>query len=128
MNKASIIIICAVVILVFVGFGYQFFKQNESDSPVQSSTPTSTPRKSDDSAKALLERVGQLILLPTDEQPTVATVTNLEALKGQEFFRKAKVGYKVIIYIQAKKAILYDPVENRLIEVAPFDTSVNSQN
>jgi hypothetical protein len=70
--------------------------------------------------KDTVEKVSKLILLPTDEEPTVATVTNLEDLKDQPFFTNAKVGYKVLIYTKAKKAILYDPERNILVEVAPL--------
>src|SRR3989338_2914754 len=56
--------------------------------------------------KNLVEKVGKLIKLPEDELPTVATITDLERLKEQEFFAKAKVGDKVLLYPQAKKAFL----------------------
>ncbi|OGN17447.1 MAG: hypothetical protein A3F48_04405 [Candidatus Yanofskybacteria bacterium RIFCSPHIGHO2_12_FULL_41_9] len=62
-----------------------------------------------------------MLVLPTDEQPTVATVTDLEALKGQPFFLNAKIGYKVLIYTKAKKAILYDPQARKIVEVAPIN-------
>ena len=37
------------------------------------------------------------------------------------FFSKAKVGDKVIIYTNARKAILYDPVAGKIVEVAPVN-------
>jgi len=69
----------------------------------------------------LVGSVGRLIDLPTTETPTVATVNNLEALKGQEFFARAELGDKVLIYPVAKKAILYSPTKNKIIEVAPLN-------
>ncbi|MDO8560360.1 MAG: hypothetical protein Q7S23_05015 [bacterium] len=68
---------------------------------------------------SLLQRVGKLIVLPEGEEPTVATVNDPERLKVQPFFAKAKQGDKVLIYTNAKKAILYDPVANIIVEVAP---------
>ncbi len=62
------------------------------------------------------------MVLP-DEQPTVATVTDPEKLQSQEFFRQAKAGYKVLIFTAAKKAVLYDPVGNRIVEVGPLQTN-----
>ena len=70
--------------------------------------------------KNLVEKVGKLIKLPEDELPTVATITDLERLKEQEFFTKAKVGDKVLLYPQAKKAFLYDPLDNVILEVGPL--------
>jgi hypothetical protein len=69
----------------------------------------------------LINKIGRLIDLPTDEQPTIATVSEPEKLKEQAFFAKAKEGYKVIVYTKAKKAILYDPVADKIIEVAPVN-------
>ena len=71
--------------------------------------------------QALIERVGKLIALPQDEQPTIATVSDIEKLKGQPFFEKAKNGDKVLIYNKAKKAILYDPVADKIVEVGPVE-------
>ncbi len=74
----------------------------------------------------LLSKVGKLIVLPQDEQPTIATVTDLEKLKSQPFFEKAQLGDKVIIYTKAKKAILYRPEENKIVELAPLTTGLQS--
>ena len=69
--------------------------------------------------KSLVIKVGKLIVLPEGEEPTVATVTDPELLKDQPFFANAKTGDKVLIYTNARKAILYNPEENKIIEVAP---------
>lgn len=71
--------------------------------------------------KELIAEVGELILLPADEAPTVATVSDPEKLKDQPFFANAKAGDKVLIYTKAKKAFLYDPVGHKVVEVAPVN-------
>lgn len=72
-------------------------------------------------SQVLVEKIGKLILLPEGELPTVATVTNPEKLLGQPFFVNAKRGDKVLLYTQAKKAYLYDPIDNKLIDVGPLN-------
>lgn len=67
----------------------------------------------------LITEVGKLMVLP-DEVPTIATVSDLERLKTQPFFAQAKLGDKVLIYAVARKAILYSPVEKKIVEVAPL--------
>ena len=69
----------------------------------------------------LVEVIGKLIVLPVGEVPTIATVSDPEKLKDQTFFANAKVGDKVLIYVQAKKAFLYSVSLGKLIEVAPID-------
>lgn len=69
----------------------------------------------------IVKRLGRLIVLPDGEQPTVATVSDPERLKDQPFFVKAKKGDKVLIYTNARKAILYDPIADKIVEVAPLN-------
>ncbi len=72
-------------------------------------------------AEELVAVVGKLILLPKDELPTVATVSDPTKLSDQAFFAKAKVGDKVLLYPTSRKAYLYDPEANRVLEVAPIN-------
>lgn len=67
---------------------------------------------------SLTKSVGKLIELPTNETPQLATVSDITKLKDQAFFAKAQNGDKVLIFIKAKKAIIYRPSINRIIEVA----------
>ena len=71
--------------------------------------------------------VGKLIALPSDEKPTVATVSDAEKVKEQPFFKNAKNGDKVLIYTNAKKAILFRPSENRVIEVGAVNINQQPQ-
>src|SRR5579864_7664084 len=75
--------------------------------------------------ETLIDRVGKLIELPQGEQPTIATVSDYTKLQDQAFFQNAKNGDKVLIYSKAKKAILYDPQEDKIIEVAPVNLGQN---
>ena len=69
----------------------------------------------------VIEAVRAHLVLPEGEEPTIATVTDLKQLEGQPFFKNAKIGHKVLIYTEAKKAILYDPTIDRIVEVAPLN-------
>ena len=69
----------------------------------------------------LVAQVGELLVLPEGEQPTVATVSDVNLLGEQPFFANAKNGDRVLIYTSAKKAILYDPVANKIVEIAPIN-------
>lgn len=73
----------------------------------------------------LVAAVGKLMELPVGETPTVATVSDKDKLKDQAFFAHAQTGDKVLIYSNARKAILYRPSTNKIIEVAPLNITAN---
>lgn len=68
---------------------------------------------------ALIEKVSKIFALPKDETPTIATITDKEKLKDQAFFANAQNGDKVIIYSKSKKAIIYRPKENIIVNSGP---------
>lgn len=70
----------------------------------------------------ILSEVGKIIVLPPDETPQIATVTDVEKLRvNQPFFNAAKNGDKIIVY--SKKAILYDPVAKKIIDITIINPS-----
>jgi heme/copper-type cytochrome/quinol oxidase subunit 2 len=73
----------------------------------------------------VLAKVGAHIVLPKDEVPTLATVSDPEQLKKYPFFSNAEKGDKVLIYSLAKKAILYRPTGDKIVEIAPIITKTN---
>lgn len=63
-------------------------------------------------------KVGLLMTLPSDETPSLATVTDAEALKKEnQFYKEAQNGDKILIYVKSAKAILYRPSINKIISV-----------
>jgi len=72
-------------------------------------------------ATELMAKVSRLIVLPSGETPTIATISDPALLTGQQFFASAKKGDKVLIYTQAKKAILYSVLMDKIIDVAPLN-------
>ena len=121
-------VVVMIFIMVIVGTYYFFFKEDEEiSSNVQSSAKMVDPdekKAAESEAKDLISKVGKLIVLPIGEDPTIATVTDPKKLQDQAFFANAKLGYKVLIYMQARKAYLYDPERNKLVEVAPIATEI----
>ncbi|HVU06834.1 MAG TPA: hypothetical protein VHE10_03565 [Candidatus Paceibacterota bacterium] len=71
--------------------------------------------------KGLVSKIGRYIVLPADETPTLATVSDPARLKDQPFFANAVVGDKVLIYTNSRKAILWRPSLDKIIEVSPLN-------
>lgn len=111
----------AVVLLAALAGGYYFFTQ------YQTHQAQSNPQaQAQEEAKKLVEEVGKILDLPTGENPTVATITDITKLSDQPFFQKGKNGDKVLIYTNAGKAILYDPASKKVLDVAPVNIGTGS--
>ncbi len=106
------------LLFICVGGGVNWYMN--SDTPESAPSETETTENAALETQDILSRVGKLIVLPEGEEPTIATVTDPEKLQEQAFFARAKVGDKVLIYTQARKAYLFDPIQNILLEVAPL--------
>lgn len=78
-------------------------------------------QKKEETSGNVIKKVGMLMVLPEDETPTVATVTNMDSLLENPFFDNAMVGDRVIIYAKTGKAILFREKENKIIEVGPLN-------
>ena len=78
-------------------------------------------REPENELKQIVAKVDNLIELPSDEEPTLATISDQEKLKDQSFFANAQNEDKVLIYAKAGKAILYRPSTNKIVEVAPIN-------
>lgn len=71
--------------------------------------------------KELITKVSKLIMLPTGEEPVVATINDAAALiKDQVFYKGSKNGDVVLVYQKASKAIVYSPERNMIVNVGPI--------
>ncbi len=99
------------------GVAYYYYTQYQH-SQLLLKDPSAASKIEIQSVTASLKK---LMDLPTDEEPTIATIMDKEKLKDQPFFAKAENGDKVIIYTKAGKAILFRVSANRIIDVAPIN-------
>ena len=76
--------------------------------------------------RQLIKNVGKLVEIPSNETPTIATVSDASKVKDQAFFAKAQNGDKVLIFSQARRAILYRPSADKVIELAPINIGNNT--
>lgn len=118
-NKVVALILLLVIVGSGAAGGYYYNKYTDSQKEVKRlSNPQEAAKTQVNEAVA---SVGKLVDLPSGETPTLATVNDPTKLKDQTFFANAKVGDQVLIYTQAKKAVLYRPSTNRIIEIAPVN-------
>lgn len=119
-TRTLFFLIFLLVILALGAAGYYFWQyQTLLKNPEKLGTQEVTK---------LVAEVGEIIELPTGEEPQLATVTDVEAVKkDQPFFANASNGDKVLIYKTAKKAFLYRPSAKKIIEVGPVTTDESAQ-
>ncbi len=112
-------IVSIILVLIFLGLvgstGYFFYQYQQLKKQYQNSSTAVSAQ-----TQQIVDEVKKLMLLPKGEVPTVATITDVSKLRNQQFFVNATNGDKVLIYTNAKEAILYDPKENIIINVAPI--------
>lgn len=122
LNLSYVLIFILAAVLLGGGYlGYQKIDSLEQEKQ-QLSDPQEAARLE---TQRIKEQVAQLIDVPSDEDPTIASVVDASKLSGQAFFANAQNGDKVIMYAQAKKAILYRPSTDKIIEVAPINIGEN---
>lgn len=104
------------ILIITISFGgYFYYKLHKLQ----------TSSNSKKEAQDLLGKVAKLYLIPTGEEPTVATVSDPQKLKDQAFFQAAQKDDKVLIFTQAGKAVLYRPSIDKIIEIAPINNKKN---
>ena len=103
--------------LVTAGYFYREYKRVKENPDLVSK----------EEVRSITSSIGRFMELPQGEEPTLATVTDIEKLKDQEFFKSAVNGDKVLIYTQARKAILYRPSTEKIIEFAPLVIGTQNQ-
>ncbi len=117
MFKKTAIVVLVLVVAGGAVFGASKYKKLRDENN-KLKNPQEQARIQTDN---LVKDVGKITVLPTDETPTVATVADASKLKNQAFFKDAQNGDKVLIYTKAKKAYLYRPSTNKIIEIAPVN-------
>jgi len=114
-KKGSGLLVFLLTIMVFVGlFGsiYFYYKYNQ----VKNNPEVVSQKEVNDVVKS----VSKLMILPSEEVPSVATVLDKEKLSNQPFFSNVENGDKLLIFPKAMQAIIYRPGSNKIIKVGPI--------
>jgi len=115
-NKGNFRIFISIIAIVAIGFAFYFY--------IQLRTLKQNPQVvAQNETEMLVGKVGRLMVLPEGETPTIATVSDPAALKDQPFFALAQRGDKVLVYTSSKRAILYSVSLDKILNVAPLNTT-----
>uniref|UniRef100_A0A832DUU6 Uncharacterized protein n=1 Tax=candidate division WWE3 bacterium TaxID=2053526 RepID=A0A832DUU6_UNCKA len=120
------LLITFIVLAVTAALGYSYFLYTNSQTELKN-LKTNPQAAAVAAVEEAVAAVGALMELPTDETPTLATVTDAEKLKTQAFFAKAQNGDKVLLYPNNRLAILYSPEANKIISVGTINVQTSGQ-
>lgn len=118
-------LVSTLAILAIIGIGisaflfYQYQKTQKELQAIKKITTASQGANNDQLSKILAE-VSKIMKLPEGEVPTMATISDVNKLKDQPFFKNSKNGDILLVYNKAGKAILYNPADKKIVEVAPI--------
>ncbi len=110
--RAGVIIFLFLVGSVFLGLILKI--------QVQSRAQNLAPMSKQD-IQRLIQRVSEIMEIPKDEKPQVATIVDVNELKGKKFFAEAKNGDKVLLFLKAGKVVLYRPSTHKIINAGMLD-------
>lgn len=107
-----------------VGYFYYKYKTEQNRAQVFTSAETEAERKIE--VKRILDMLARHIVLPDDEEPTVATIVNVDMLRERHpFYAKAKNGDRLIVY--SGWAVIFAPERDIIVGLAqllPKETTV----
>lgn len=113
LNRKKILFTVIVIAIIGIAMSGFFFIQYQKAQNTLNNPSVAAQLESQE----LVKKVSRFISLPEGELPTIATVSDYQKLKDQPFFEKSQNGDKVLIYTKAKKAYLYRPSTDKLIDV-----------
>lgn len=125
-RKNSLLLLGSVfLVLTAVVLSYLYLKKNPQLLGYHTEqTQKEEPRDTRQELDVILADIKKVMLLTDSERPSLATVTEVEKMRSQSFFKNAENGDKVLIYEQGKKALLWRPSTKMIIEVGTVNKEI----
>jgi len=126
-KKKFINIVFIFFILIMIILGFLFFdkiKKVRNDYLDKKEFTNNIVKDNND----LLIKISNIYQFPSEEEPTIATVSDPSLLKDQSFFLKSEIGDKVLFFTKAKKAILYRPSTDKILDIVSISSGSSGVN
>ncbi len=105
------------LIVIVLGVGGYFYYTSHRVIQVTNTQTSASAGTEDAVLDETIRELSAFIVLPENDTPILAVVSDPKALAGETFFAHAEVGDRVLIYKQSRKAILYRPSIKKIIEM-----------
>lgn len=110
----TIVLVVSAIACVGLAYGFKYDKKGLANRETDS-IKTSLKQQDLDLVKAAVIRNYGLL---HDEDPVLATVTDIERMRSQQFSVKIENDDKILIYTQNKKIILFRPSSKKMIDIS----------
>lgn len=113
-----LIIVALVALVVALDMRRRMVEDQLTKLSVSVDQVTGNREQNKETAKRIIQQVRKIYLIPSDVEPTVATIVNVDALKARnDFYKSAKNGDYLLV--TNERAILFDAKKNMILDVAP---------
>jgi len=110
-----IFLILGVVVILIIILTYWYYGRSKTETVIDLSNQASEVTEQDKVAD-VIAKVSQLMILPEDGEPMVATILDAQALAAEQaFYADASDGDKLLIF--PNRAIIYNPTNNIIVNV-----------
>ncbi len=114
--RRNIVIVGVVVALLVSLIGVFVFSQTADKTITENAKQKAIQKE----VAVIADEISKLLILPKKELPVMATISNVKELqKKQSFYKNAENGDKLLIYTKSKRAIIYSPSRNIIVNVGP---------
>jgi hypothetical protein len=77
-------------------------------------------------AQLIRETVGRLVVLPTNEEPAITTISE-EMRASDKFLQQAQDGDKLLLYYKSLKAYIYRPSIKKVVDIGPLTVDPSAE-
>jgi hypothetical protein len=119
----SLLVVGIALLLVVAGGFFMYQYKQAQDDIKRLSNPQEAAKEE---VRTITDKASKLVILPEGETPSLATVADPAKLQGQTFFVAAQKGDKVLVYAKAKRAIIYRPSSNKIVESSSVNIGNNT--
>lgn len=106
-----------IVLIILIAGGWYWMSRPAADSPEAAAAEV----------EEVVAEVSKVMVLPTEETPTVGTVTDPAVFAGQAFFDGVQTGDKILVYPNRGMVVLYSVSMKKILGVAPLTVGANPE-
>ena len=115
--NSKMLIFLVFIVLVVAASSYYFYQYQRQQDLLLNPNKAAA-----EDSQNTLDHVKRLMSLPQGS-PLIYTVIDKKQIATQPFFKNVENGDKVLMFVQDKKAIIYRPSTDKIIDVGPINIS-----